>query len=360
MKYRVIAALPLLACATAAFAQSAVTVYGSMDLSMPWISNVKGQRLTRLDSAIDQPDYWGLRGSEDLGGGMKATFQLESAISSDAGTSGNATSFFNRGATVALQGRLGSLKLGRQFDMPSGILSRWGNGYQLYSFYLYHPGNLDGMSTQFPVNNSVAYATPVMGGVQLSALYGFGEVAGDTRANSTYSLAGTYAGERLDMALAYTKARGRAFDIAGATGITRALQQDLTAGTALMLDTFEVLGIGGGYRLESLPVRVNTLITRSTLKKDGATAHLEAFDLGAAWQATPATTINVGYSFSRFEDTKWNQLHWGMRYALSKRTQLHASVAHQRARNGVAAMYAVGVASGSRQTVVSTGIHTSF
>ena len=51
----------------AALAQSSVTLYGSMDLTMPWISDVRGSRLTRMDSAISQPDLWGLRGSEDLG-----------------------------------------------------------------------------------------------------------------------------------------------------------------------------------------------------------------------------------------------------------------------------------------------------
>ena len=53
MKHRATAVLAALGCCTgAAHAQSAVTLYGSMDLSVPWISNIRGERLVRMDSAI--------------------------------------------------------------------------------------------------------------------------------------------------------------------------------------------------------------------------------------------------------------------------------------------------------------------
>jgi len=361
MKYKAIAALAMLGGAGAALAQSSVTLYGSMDLTMPWISDVRGSRLTRMDSAISQPDLWGLRGSEDLGGGMKASFQLENGFLTDIGSPISPTSYFNRASWVGLDSAsMGSVRLGRQVDFTAGTLSQWGNGYQLYNFYLYHPGNLDGLSSQFPVDNSVVYLTPSMGGMQFGAQYGFGEVPGRSQANRTYSVMGSYSSVKLNLAVAYTDARGRAFDIAGRTGLANALGQDLVAGRPLVLDTFQVLGIGGGYQLDALPVRLNALLTRSTLKYGGASSNMSALDLGLAWQTSQSVTINTGYSFSRFEQTKWNQVHLGARYAFSKRTQLHASVTHQRASDGVAAMNSVGVASGRTQTVIAAGIHHSF
>ncbi|MGC5204405.1 hypothetical protein ACPXA8_27890, partial [Klebsiella pneumoniae] len=81
----------------------------------------------------------------------------------------------------------------------------------------------------------------------------FGEVPGRSQANRTYSVMGSYSSAKLNLAVAYTDARGRAFDIAGRTGLANALGQDLVAGRPLVLDTFQVLGIGGGYQLDALP-----------------------------------------------------------------------------------------------------------
>lgn len=361
MKYGAIATWAMLGGTGTVLAQSSVMLYGSMDLTMPWISDVRGSRLARMDSAISQPDLWGLRGREDLGGGMKASFQLENGFLADIGAPISPTRYFNRASWVGLDSAsMGSVRLGRQVDFTAGTLSQWGNGYQLYNFYLYHPGNLDGLSSQFPVDNSVVYLTPSMGGMQFGAQYGFGEVPGRSQAGRTYSAMGRYSGARLHLAVAYTDARGRAFDIAGSTGLTRALGQDLAAGRPLVPDAFQVLGIGGGYQLDGLPVRINALTTRSALKLGVVTSHMTALDLGLSWQAGQAVTVNTGYSFSRFERTRWNQLHLGARYALSRRTQLHASVTHQRASNGVAAMNAAGVASGRSQTVIAAGVHHAF
>lgn len=359
MKQGFVAVLAL-GCAGTVFAQSQVTLYGSMDISIPWVSDVRGTHTVRTDAAISQPDLWGLKGSEDLGSGLKATFQLENGFLSDTGSMISPSRLFNRAAWLGLEGRSGALTLGRQVDFTAGTLSQWGNGYQLYNFYLYHPGNLDGLSSQFPVDNAIAYRSPRMGGVQVGAMVGLGEVPGKQSANRTYSLMADYAKDRLSLVVAYTNAEGRAFDIAGSTGLSQALGRSLTVGQALTIDNFRSVGIGGGYRFESLPVSINALLTRSTLQVGAARGDMSVTDVGLAWSVAPATTLNAGYSFSKFEQTRWHQLHLGARYAFSKRTQIYASGTHQRASNGVAAMNAVGVASGRSQSVVNVGVHTSF
>lgn len=360
MRRSVIAAWPVLGWTGIALAQSSVTIYGSMDLSMPWISDVRGSSVRRMDAAIAQPDLWGLRGTEDLGGGLRASFDLENGFLADTGSPISSERFFNRASWVGLDGAFGAVRLGRQVDLSAGTLSVWGNGYQLFNFYLYHPGNLDGLSSQFPVDNAVSYWSPALQGFRFGALYGSQDAAGRTDSRRTYSLAGTYTARQADIVVAYTDAKGRAFDIAGSTGIARAFGQDLATGRPLAIARFQVLGIGGGYRLDSLPLRLNALLTRSTLQAAGRREHMDAADLGLAWNVNGPTWLNLGYSYSRFGDTQWRQLHLGARYYLSPRVQLHASVTRQHATGGVAAMNAVGVAAGRSQSVLSGGLHLSF
>jgi predicted porin len=87
---------------------------------------------------------------------------------------------------------------------------------------------------------------------------------------------------------------------------------------------------------------------------------MNAADLGLSWRVTGATAVNLGYSFSKFEKTKWHQLHLGSMYYFSKRTQVYALWTYQHAVDGPAAMNVVGVSSGRNQSVVSVGVHTSF
>jgi len=359
MKYSIVSAL-MLGCADAAFAQSQFTLYGSVDTSVPWISNIRGNSTVRMDGGISQPDLVGLRGSEDLGGGMKVTFQLENGFLTDSGSMIAAGKLFNRASWVGLAGGMGTVRLGRQVDFVADKLGQWSNGYQLYNFYLYHPGNLDGLSSQFPVDNAITYASPRFGGLQVSAMYGLGEVPGNSSARRTYSLAGTYDAGRLSLAVAYTDANGRAFDIAGTTGLPSAIGQGLTPGAAMPIDSFKAGGIGGSYRFESVPLALNALYSRSTLRAGAAEGTMNAADLGLTWQATGATAVTLGYSFSKFEKTRWHQLHLGSMYAFSKRTQAYAFWTYQHAVDGLAAMNVVGVSSGRNQSVVSVGVHTSF
>jgi predicted porin len=83
-----------LACAfPAAFAQSAVTLYGIVDVGIENI-DVGSQSATRLNSGISQGSRWGIRGAEDLGGGYRALFTLESRFEIDTGSVTNNNSLY--------------------------------------------------------------------------------------------------------------------------------------------------------------------------------------------------------------------------------------------------------------------------
>lgn len=110
-----IAALALLATAAAtASAQSNVTLFGVVDVAVRNVKN--GDNTVRsMASGGYNTSRLGFRGVEDLGGGLKANFWLETGFNADSGTQSDATRFWNRRSTVGLSGGFGEIRLGRDF-----------------------------------------------------------------------------------------------------------------------------------------------------------------------------------------------------------------------------------------------------
>lgn len=114
-------ALAALAATSAAFAQSSVTLYGVVDVS---VERVKGDhQVNRVSSSNLASSRLGFKGTEDIGGGLKANFALESAVTADTGANGGGTArFFDRAAWAGLSGGAGEIRLGRQ-DSSIGALA---------------------------------------------------------------------------------------------------------------------------------------------------------------------------------------------------------------------------------------------
>jgi predicted porin len=169
-------AIPMLSAAGSACGQSSVTVFGVIDLGLRHVDNA-GTSVYQMSTDGLQSSRWGVRGVEDLGGGLSAGFWLESAVSADTGTP-NPTRFWHRRATVSLGAMgVGELRLGRDlvptwtamadFD-PFGTVGIGDTG-RLISL----PGGVD---TQIRDDNMVSYFIPSLGGLcgQLSAAPGEG------------------------------------------------------------------------------------------------------------------------------------------------------------------------------------------
>ena len=114
-------ALAAIAASSAAFAQSSVSLYGVVDASL---ESVKGDdTVTRVSSDNLASSRLGFKGTEDLGGGLKANFVLESNMKMDTGANGGgSTRFFDRAAWVGVAGGFGELRVGRQ-DSSIGLLA---------------------------------------------------------------------------------------------------------------------------------------------------------------------------------------------------------------------------------------------
>ena len=113
MKKSLLALAVLGAFAGAASAQSSVTLYGTVDLSGKYTKNDgSGRRLSLSQDGINSSQL-GFRGVEDLGGGLKAGFNLLAGVNADTGSTN--AKFFNRRSTVSLFSPAGELRLGRDY-----------------------------------------------------------------------------------------------------------------------------------------------------------------------------------------------------------------------------------------------------
>lgn len=166
----------LAAGACGASAQSSVTLYGIVDTAVERASNGGGASVNRLVSGQGSASRLGFRGSEDLGGGLRAIFNLEAAVNVDTGA-GGATGgglSFNRQSWVGLAGGWGQVTFGRQFrpearavfpmdPFDAGSVASPPNTYA---------------NTVFRADNAIVYETPRLAGLVGRVMYAFGERAG--------------------------------------------------------------------------------------------------------------------------------------------------------------------------------------
>jgi predicted porin len=123
-------AAALLGLVGAASAQSSVTVFGIMAWAVRGTKNSSAGSLVSLVSGSNATSRWGLRGSEDLGGGNSASFWLEATVLGDTGGVGSTTltnQIFNRRSTVSLANTSwGEIRLGRDYAPTHTILCTQG------------------------------------------------------------------------------------------------------------------------------------------------------------------------------------------------------------------------------------------
>lgn len=194
MKRSLIIGAVLASVGAGALAQSAVTVYGRLNLS------VERQKLgTATDTKLqNNSSRWGLKGSEDLGGGMKAGFQLESGFDPTNGSVGSA--FWSRQSEVNLSGRFGTVRLGKFFSEAYFAVADY------VSMHNHDTGTSSDALYAFPVafarsGNKIAYRTPSLGGATFEAAV----TAAETNPNRSIDLAANYVSGPLHLGAGYEK-----------------------------------------------------------------------------------------------------------------------------------------------------------
>ena len=179
MKFKYLAGAGLALCASLAWGQSSVTIYGVIDASIQYAHTGAGS-VTRVDSSAVAPTRIGFQGVEDLGGGLAAIFRLEDGFNVDTGSISGNGNLFNRESWVGLRGSLGQIQAGVNY---SPLFTTYAT-YSLGELNTLGWGNATNNFVYIPVArvaNSIRYVSPSMAGFVVRAVYALGTEGGPPR-----------------------------------------------------------------------------------------------------------------------------------------------------------------------------------
>lgn len=357
MNKRILVAAVLGSIGVAAHAQSSVTLYGLIDAGVSYVNNSKDAtghsgKLTKYDDGVAQGSRWGIKGSEDLGGGMKAIFTLENGFNSGNGTLGQGGAEFGRQAYVGLsKNGVGALTLGRQYSLSTDVLGNYSTGSNTVAGnYAYHINDVDQL-TSSRINNAVKFTSDNFAGFTFGALYGFSNQAGAfAGANSTgsgatavagssrtYSFGLNYAAGPLGVGAAYT-------DIRFPSQATPAMSTAISNVSISNVQDLRTFGLGARYLLG--PATFWALWTNTRFVPVTGTALVfNTYEAGGKYAITPALSAGLGYTYMHLNDAAkghFNQVDLSLDYALSKRTDVYVLGIYQNAagNNGGTALQA--------------------
>jgi predicted porin len=330
-------ALAVLAASGASFAQSNVTLYGKADI---WFGQTSGS-VTAGGVKVDVPSQtvlesggiggsrWGMKGTEDLGGGLKANFVLEQGFNIDTGAAGAAGSAFSRYAYVGASGSFGEVRLGKvgtAYDDLHGTNDNvWDSALSAIPWVGYTGTG----------NNELYYALPAMGGFTGAVSYALGEdKTATTSAGSIASFNAQYAQGPFMVGYAYQKETSSTNVASGVApgfnsklnkllGTTNIVYVPSPAGSTEKSSLFSGSYDFGVAQLVGMYNKVDMDATA------GNTATAKEYELGVNVPLSSAMMLQVGYGRSTVADPSGDvytgkSFAAGVAYNLSKRTFVYA------------------------------------
>jgi len=292
-----------------AFAQSSVTLYGTIDAGIKNMSKVgaNSDTVTYMSNGLHTTNRWGMHGSEDLGGGMKANFKLEGGYDNGDGTHGSGK-LFERGSWVGLSSGGNSVELGRDYTANFKVLGKYDPFSYTYTGVTPAVAYTGGVRASNMIQGAVSF-----NGVKIIADWGLGEVPGNSSAGRHTAIGGYWSGNGLTI---------------GAAAAT--LNDGTNAGSRK--DTT----IGGAYSMNAFTFRAGW----SQIKYDAAYSGGSAVDksrmimLGVQYAFSDRVNGRFGYydikdtGFAAAADGKAKTTLVGVDYSLSKRTTAYVELDH--------------------------------
>jgi predicted porin len=335
--------IPALLVCSGAHAQSSVTLYGLIDEGLNFTNNAGNGQNYQLKSGDVAGSRFGLKGSEDLGGGLKAIFQLESGYNVSNGEQGQDQRMFGRQAFVGLSSnQYGTLTLGRQYDPTIDMFSDLTAAGNWAGDVGATPFDNDNTDWDFRTNNSVKYVSPTIAGFTGEAMYGFSNTAGGFANNRLMSAAGQYQMGGLTAAVAYMKIDNPGAGTSGAvtddTVFTASSQQNIDAAVAYK---FSKAMIAFDYSHTSIDdPTANAYLSGSILPTNGGAWtnwKFDNFQLNGQYYFTPTFWLGASYTYTlgKLDTTagnyspKWHTVSLMLDYDLSKRTSVYVQGAYQ-------------------------------
>ncbi len=320
MKKSLLALATLTAFAGAASAQSSVTLFGIVDAAYARVSNSGGASASGITNSGLNSSRLGFRGVEDMGGGLRAIFWIEGALSNDDGNAAGQT--WQRRSTVAVAGNFGEIRLGRDYTP------------HFWNTTIYDPFGTNGIGSSNTLNllasgsagatigrdsaavagqhfvrasNTIGYFLPALGGFTGQFQVGFGEQP----SNSTTKSLGDYFGFRLGYGagpLAINYGYGNSKGSSGASNVKyNNVGASFDMGVAKLMGQLVNEKAGTGQKISAWLI--------------GATVPLGQGELRAAY-----SDYDVKGS-AAINNNDWKKLAVGYGYNLSKRTQMYATYA---------------------------------
>lgn len=372
MKRLSLLALPAgLLFAAGAQAQSSVTLYGIADAGIAYVHNAQGANgqnqssLVKFSSGNVSGSRWGLKGTEDLGGGLAAVFQIENGYNLGTGTLGQGSREFGRKSVVGLSSStLGTVTLGRQYD-PIVDLVQGLTEDNYFGGTFASPGDLDNYDNSLRVSNSIKYVSPLFAGFQVEALYGVGGVAGASGNGQTYSFGAAYANGPLSLGAGYFYANGgntTTGNVRTWTSSSDTLFNTVINSGFASAKSIQIVRVGGQYVIGAATLGLaysNTQYATDAFSAYHSTAKFNNGSVFFNYQITPALRTGVGYNYTSLtgpSSAHYNQVNLGADYALSKRTDLYALAGYQKASGNT--LNASGKVASAQASIGSFGVNS--
>lgn len=361
-------------------AQSSVTLYGVFDEGFTYVSNAGGNKSYAISSVGVSGSRWGLKGSEDLGGGMRAVFVLENGFDPTNGTLQQGGRMFGRQAFVGMStDRYGTLLFGRQYDSVAdnvGPLTPQG----LWAGALFAtPFDNDDTANSLRINNAIKYISPTIAGLSGDAMYAFSNAAGSFANNRMWAAGANYTYGPFKIAAAYALYDNPGLNTTATVNTGGALASDsvFIAGRQRIASTAANYTIGpatlGVFYSNTLVSNVGPTLT------SGVSYHFNNFGANAYVKLNPALSVGLAYDFTTLDisgrsggqtQTRYQQVSLQVDEFLSKRTDVYAEAIFQHAAGdamasglaggAVAQIYANMPSSGQNQVLLRVAMRHRF
>lgn len=319
-------ALAVLAASGAAMAQSSVTLFGRLDVGFNFTETetvgtnpVASNDQVKIDSSSLNTTFWGIKGSEDLGGGLKANFELQSQFGVDTGTASG--TLFERYATVGFSGGFGKVNLGRQYTAYDALRGATNNSFDsnLSKTGAVWATGVNDYSLR--IANSIRYDSASFGGFSGAVAYGFGE-------NDSL---GTNLGDATDSASVHVKYAAGPL----VAGIAYQVEKQAQTNPLVSQDENKYLLIAGSYNFGMFA------LTGGYNQAENDTRSDDEWQVGVSAPLGANADVALGYAESSSEGAGLDSLDgsgWTLvgRYNLSKRTTLYAGYASSEVQKDVA------------------------
>ncbi len=340
-KKNLVATAALLALAGAAHAD--VKLYGSLDIGIGSYQTAGGKSVTKVEGGNMMTSFFGLAGSEDLGGGLKAEFAIESFLAPDNGAmlSNNAGNFWGRASNVALSGGFGKVAIG-QYDNPlftSGYTYNPLGSSMTFSPTMRHLSYLGQTSVEFDTEtkttlntgvgfdtgwvNSLTYESPVFSGFQVVAQFAPKETK-EAKTADSYAVAGIYNAGPLSATLTYAKGGNTSKIVSGKNTVTGYFANQKVTDLGASYD-FGVVKAFAQYT--TIKTSLNTILSDTDAVFYEIPSKTKIYQVGVSVPVTDKASVLASYGESKFSSNgdsgKDRVLTIGYDYVLSKRTDVY-------------------------------------